>query len=106
MIGVKRQENVLKLTMHKQVTLSQHYKQLLLKHATGVGEYAGVSELEFVGVDSNPNERQTAEISQSVVAPDLVQREELQLPQGKWGKVCNSFILVKQLSMRREWMSF
>ena len=38
-------------------------------------------------------ETETAEISQSTVVPNLVQREELQLPQGKWGKVCNSFIL-------------
>ncbi len=101
MIGVKRQENVLKLTMHKQVTLSQHYKQLLLKHATGVGEYAGVSELEFVGIASNSHiapelsrngESQTSEISQSTVVPDLVQREKLQLPEGNWGKVCSVFI--------------
>lgn len=101
MIGVKRQESVLKLTMHKQVPLSQHYKQLLLKHATGVGEYAGVSELEFVGIASNSHiapelsrncESQTAEISQSTVVPNLVQREKLQLPEGNWGKVCSVFI--------------
>ena len=37
-------------------------------------------------------ETETAATSQSTVVPNLVQREELQLPQGKWGKVCNSFI--------------
>lgn len=101
MTGVKRQGSILQITMHKQVPLSQHYKQLLLKHATGVGEYAGVGELELVEIASNSNirpekalscEEQTAEISQSTVVPNLVQRKELQLPKGKWGKVCNSFI--------------
>ena len=107
MIGVKRQENVLKLTMHKQVPLSQHYNQLMLKHATGVGEYAGVNELEFVGVDSNPNERQTAEISESAVVPDLVQREEFQLPQGKWGKVCSIFVVEREngAALYKHWLA-
>ena len=113
MIGVKRQENVLKLTMHKQVPLSQHYKQLLLKHATGVGGYAGVSELEFVVIASNSNirpekalscERQTSGeeprslvtypkgISQSTDSAPVRLWEELQLTEGIWDKVCSSFI--------------
>ena len=101
MTGVKSRDSVLEITMHRSVHLSQHYKQLLLKHATGVGGYAGVSELEFVGIASNSNiasklsrncESQTSEISQSTVVPDLVQREEFQLPEGKWGKVCSVFI--------------
>ena len=101
MTGVKRQGSVLQITMHKLVPLSQHYKQLLLKHAAGVGGYAGVSELEFVGIANNSNiasklsrncESQTSATSQSTVVPDLVQREELQLPEGIWGKVCSLFI--------------
>lgn len=113
MTGVKRQENVLKLTMHKQVPLSQHYKQLLLKHATGVGGYAGVSELEFVVIASNSNirpekalscERQTSGeeprspvtypkgISQSTDSALVRLWEELQLTEGIWDKVCSSFI--------------
>ena len=119
MIGIKRQENVLKLTMHKQVSLSQHYKQLLLKHATGVGEYAGVSELEFVGIVSNSNiasntselprncESQSAEISQSAVVPNLAQREELQLPEGNWGKVCNTFVVEREkgTALYKHWLA-
>ena len=113
MTGVKRQENVLKLTMHKQVPLSQHYKQLLLKHATGVGGYAGVSELEFVVIASNSNirpekalscESQTSGeeprslvtypkgISQSTDSAPVRLWEELQLTEGIWDKVCSSFI--------------
>ena len=55
MVEVKREENVLKITMHKLVPLSEKYVQLLLKHAKGIGGYAGVNELEFVGIASNSN---------------------------------------------------
>jgi len=93
MIGVKSRGSVLEITMHKPVSLSEYYKQLLLKHATGVGGYAGVNELEFVGIASNSNEGQTASTSQSTDTSDL--REpvgQLQLPKGMWGKVCSLFI--------------
>jgi hypothetical protein len=45
MVKVKREEHVLKITMHKLIPLSENYVQLLLKHAKGIGGYAGVSEI-------------------------------------------------------------
>lgn len=47
MISVKKEDSVFEITMHKQVPLSENYKQLLLNHAKGIGGYAGVDELEF-----------------------------------------------------------
>lgn len=48
MIAVKKKDSVFKITMHKQVPLSEHYKQTLLGLAKGIGGYEGVEELEFV----------------------------------------------------------
>jgi hypothetical protein len=45
MIGAKKKDSVLEITMHKQVPLSEHYKKCLLDLAKGIGGYAGVSEL-------------------------------------------------------------
>ena len=36
--------------MHKTVELTEHYKQLIISHAKGIGGYAGVDELKFVEV--------------------------------------------------------
>ena len=47
MVEVKKEENVLKITMHKLVPLGDNYAQLLLQHAKGIGGYAGVDELVF-----------------------------------------------------------
>ena len=106
MTGVKRQSSVLQITMYKPVSLSEHYRQLLLKHATGVGGYSGVSELEFVVKPTLAH--QCAKVSKKVLklgeykklqqqaklpaVPDLVQPVAPQLPKGKWGKVCSLFI--------------
>jgi hypothetical protein len=114
MVEVKREENVLKITMHKMVPLSENYVQLLLKHAKGIGGYAGVNELEFVGIASNSNitsklsrncESQTVATSQSTVVPNLVQREEPQLPQGNWGKVCTAFVSEYGFDLYRYWLA-
>jgi len=45
MVEVKRDENVLKIAMHKPVPLGENHVQSLLNHAKGIGGYAGVSEL-------------------------------------------------------------
>ena len=45
MVEVKRDENVLKIAMHKLVPLGENLVQSLLNHAKGIGGYAGVSEL-------------------------------------------------------------
>lgn len=45
MVEVKKEEHVLKVTMHKPVPLGENHVQLLLNHAKGIGGYAGVSEL-------------------------------------------------------------
>ena len=47
MVEVKKDENVLNVTMHKPVPLGDNYAQLLLQHAKGIGGYAGINELEF-----------------------------------------------------------
>ena len=84
MIDVKREENVLKLTMHKPVPLSDHYVQLLLNHANGIGGYVGVNELEFMVRTSNSNP--------SLLVGYPEEQQLLQLPKGKWGNVCAAFI--------------
>lgn len=114
MVEVKMEKNVLKITMHKLVTLGENYAHLLLNHAKGIGGYAGVNELEFVGIASNSNiasklsrncESQTAATSQSTVVPNLVQREEPQLPQGNWGKVCTAFVSEYGFDLYRYWLA-
>lgn len=114
MVEVKREEHVLKITMHKLVPLGENYAHLLLNHAKGIGGYAGVNELEFVGIASNSNitsklsrncESQTAATSQSTVVPNLVQREEPQLPQGNWGKVCTAFVSEYGFDLYRYWLA-
>ena len=114
MVEIKREENVLKITMHKLVTLGENYVHLLLNHAKGIGGYAGVNELEFVGMQNSSNitpeltescERQTLATSQSTVVPNLVQREESQLPQGNWGKVCTAFISEYGFDLYRYWLA-
>ncbi len=45
MIGAKKKDRVLEITMHKQVPLSEHYKKCLLDLAKSVGGYEGVDEL-------------------------------------------------------------
>ena len=47
MVEVKKDGNVLNVTMHKPVPLGDNYAQLLLQHAKGIGGYAGINELEF-----------------------------------------------------------
>lgn len=120
MIDVKRKENVLKLTMHKPVPLSDHYEQLLLKHATGVDEYAGVSELEFVAIASNSNipsdlgecfHKEPRSLvtypptSQSTDRSNLTQREEPRLPKGNWGKLCSAFVSEYGSDLYRYWLA-
>lgn len=46
-INVKKKDSVFEITMHKSVELTEHYKQLLLNHAKGIGSYEGVNELKI-----------------------------------------------------------
>ena len=48
MIDAKKKDNVFKITMHKFVELTEHYKQLVLNHASGIGGYVGINKLEFI----------------------------------------------------------
>lgn len=48
MIAVKKKGEVLEVTMHKSVELTEHYKQLLINMANAVGGYTGVNELSFL----------------------------------------------------------
>jgi hypothetical protein len=118
MVDVKKQENVLKVTIHKPVPLSENYVQLLLKHAKGIGGYAGVSELEFVGIASNsnislpvglneeprPDLAYSQETSQSTDR-SLVTSPRLELPKGNWGKVCSAFVSEYGSDLYRYWLA-
>ena len=92
MVEVKREEHVLKVTMHKPITLGENLVQSLLNHAKGIGGYAGVNELEFVGIASNSNFR----------APEKEQEPEL--PKGKWGKICAEFVAEFGMNMYKHWL--
>lgn len=121
MVEVKREENVLKITMHKLVILGENYVQLLLNHAKGIGGYAGVNELEFVGMqnssnflsdltqcyNSGPRSLVTYPKKQSDLPArsELTLREELQLPKGTWGKVCTAFVSEYGLNLYRYWIA-
>lgn len=48
MIDVKKKDTIFEVIMHKAVELTEHYKQLLISHAKGIGGYAGVNQLEFI----------------------------------------------------------
>lgn len=47
-IAVKKEEEILKISMHKLVPITEHFKQHLLDLAKGIGEYMGVVKLEIV----------------------------------------------------------
>ena len=100
-------KNALVMSLNKAIQLTERQRCVILSQAQAVFnsgvlvEGQIIERVEFVMKANNPNisplvglscERKTAATSQSTVVSDLVQREELQLPQGKWGKVCNSFI--------------
>lgn len=106
MVEVKKQEHVLKVTMHKLVPLSKNYVQLLLKHAKGIGGYAGVSGLEFVGIASNSNFlSDLTQCRNSEPRSELTLREETKLPKGNWGKVCSAFISEYGFDLYRYWLA-
>jgi len=48
MIDVKKKDTIFEVIMYKAVELTEHYKQLLIIHAKGIGGYAGVNQLEFI----------------------------------------------------------
>ena len=49
-IDVKKKGEIFEITMLKKVELTEHYKQLLVNNANGVGGYSGVDQLEFVEI--------------------------------------------------------
>jgi hypothetical protein len=97
MVDVKKQENVLKIAMHKLIPLGKNLVQSLLNHAKGIGGYAGVSELEFVGIASNSNYAETI--------PPVVSPEEPQLPKGIWGKICAAFVSEYDYNLYIYWLA-
>ena len=50
MIDVKKHDTIFEVVMHKTVELTDHYKQLIINHAKGIGGYAGIDKLEFKGL--------------------------------------------------------
>ena len=47
MISVQKKNSIFEITMEKKIELTEHYTQLLINHAKGIGSYTGVDELEF-----------------------------------------------------------
>lgn len=101
MITVRKQDHIFELRLSEPVGLTEHYRQLLLSQANAVGGYSGVEELKVVvgkvgatteQVETEYDAVKTKSTSQSTDTPNLVEREEPQLPKGKWGKVCSLFI--------------
>ena len=124
MVEVKKQEHVLKVTIHKLIPLGENYMQLLLNHAKGIGGYAGVNKLEFVEIAGNSNIRsELTECRNSEPKSDLTypkkqaslsaslpvglpeEQQLLQLPQGKWGKVCTAFVSEYGSDLYRYWLA-
>jgi len=108
MVEVKKEENVLKVTMHKPVPLGENLVQSLLNHANGIGGYAGVNELEFMAIASSSNPSLLVgypqEISQFTDSLLVGSREELQLPQGNWGKICAEFVVEFGMELYKHWL--
>lgn len=123
MVEVKKQEHVLKVTMHKLVPLGENHVQLLLKHAKGIGGYAGVNELEFVGMRNSSNflsdltqcynseprspvtyPKKQASLSASLPVGLPEEQQLLQLPKGIWGKVCDAFISEYGYELYKHWL--
>lgn len=50
MIDVKKHGTIFEVIMHKTIELTDHYKQLIINHAKGIGSYVDVEELEFIEV--------------------------------------------------------
>ena len=50
MIDVKKHDTIFEVVMHKTVKLTDHYKQLIINHAKGIGSYVGIDKLEFIEV--------------------------------------------------------
>ena len=50
MIDVKKHDTIFEVVMHKTVKLTDHYKQLIINHAKGIGSYVGIDELELIEV--------------------------------------------------------
>jgi hypothetical protein len=108
MVEVKKEENVLKVTMHKPVPLGENLVQSLLNHANGIGGYAGVNELEFMAIASSSNPSLLVgypqEISQFTDSLLVGSREEPELPKGKWGKICTEFVVEFGMELYKHWL--
>ena len=48
-INATKRDNVLEITTHKLIEMTEHYKKCLLDLSKGIGSYEGVDELEFTG---------------------------------------------------------
>ena len=122
MQGTSVVDNTLVISLNKSVRLTQQQRRVILSQAQAVFNSGDLTDgqvienVEFVVKASNSNimpkkalslNKQTAATKQSTDAPLVGRREELQLPQGKWGKVCNSFISEYENgeALYRHWLS-
>ena len=112
MVEVKKEENVLKVTIHKPVPLGKNLVQSLLNHAKGIGGYAGVNKLEFVEIADHSNikpdltypKKQTS-LSSNLLVGLTEEQQLLQLPQGNWGKICTAFVSEYDYNLYIYWLA-
>lgn len=111
----------LKITLNKAVELSEQELDTVLFqaravfnncNANGDGQY--VEAVEYVVNANKPNisllvglscERKTAATRQFTDTPNLVEREEPELPKGKWGKICTEFVAEFGMNMYKHWIA-
>lgn len=121
MNGAEEIGNALVMSLNKDVELSKRQKEIVLAQAKAVfnsggfgGEGGVIESLEFVVKHTEANivsdltiscEKQTVEASQSTDMSHLTEWEELELPQGKWGKVCSSFVSEYGFELYNHWLS-
>jgi len=98
--------------MHKPVPLGENLVQSLLNHAKGIGGYAGVNKLEFVEIAGNSNikpdltyPKKQASLSANLLVGLTEEQQLLQLPKGKWGKVCTAFVSEYGFDLYRYWLA-
>lgn len=86
---IKLEQNTLVMSLNSHVELTEHQQRIILAQAQAV---FNCTDLEGNSHHVEKVVFKTLATSRSTDRSDLTEREELQLPQGTWGKVAKSFI--------------
>ena len=107
-VNAEMQDNCLKITLNKAVELSERALDIVLfqaravfnnRNANGDGQY--VEAVEYVVNDSF----KVASTSQFTDSALVRSREEPELPQGNWGKICAEFVAEFGMNMYKHWIA-